>query len=66
MASHSIINPGPEKSKYDESRHQSMRLRSNGMMGIPKVFVNGTKPPRPICRTCDRLVSICETFGCAK
>lgn len=41
MANHSIANPGPEKSKYDQVRHESMRLKANGTYGIPKFFLKG-------------------------
>lgn len=43
MADHSIINSGPESTLYDKQRHESMRLRSNGMYGIPKLFLNSKR-----------------------
>ena len=46
MASHTISNPGPEPTAYDQHRHDDFRLRRNGLYGIPKFFVNGFAPER--------------------
>ena len=54
-AAHSSINPGPEPTSYDRMRHESMRLRQNGLYGIPKFFVNGSAPSRWCGCGCDRL-----------
>ena len=36
---------GPDKnSKYDQMRHESMRLRDNGSYGKLKIFIDGFKP----------------------
>ncbi len=60
------MNDGPESTQYDKARHEEMRLRPNGMYGRLKFFVHGFAPPKPVCDKCDRLVSICEAFGCEK
>ncbi len=59
MASHSINNPGPEQSQYDESRHEKMVLRSNGMYGIQKFFVCGFAPDRWCGCGCGKLKVWC-------
>ena len=58
--SHGPSNPGPEKTEYDRMRHESMRLRRNGLYGIPKIFVNGFKEPKEVCKVCDRLKVWCQ------
>jgi hypothetical protein len=60
MGSHSISNPGPEPTKYDRGRHETMRLKQNGSYGIPKIFVNGFKPAKPTCVVCDKLRVWCD------
>ncbi len=59
MASHSINNPGPEPSYYDNTRHEKMVLRSNGMYGIQKFFVDGFKEDRWCQCGCDKLKVWC-------
>lgn len=58
-AAHSITNPGPEPSAYDEQRHENMRLRSNGLYGIPKFFVSGFAPSKFCLCGCNRLKAWC-------
>jgi hypothetical protein len=50
---------GPEPTKYDKARHEEMRLRPNGMYGIPKFFVQGFAPNRWCDCGCDRLKVWC-------
>ena len=52
---------GPESTSYDRARHEEMRLKRNGLYGIPKIFISGSKI-RPVCHKCDRLLvwCICE------
>jgi len=59
MGSHSITNPGPEPAAYDRVRHEKMHLKSNGMYGIPKFFVNGSAPSRWCDCGCDKLKVWC-------
>ena len=55
---HTVINPGPEATPYDQARHEKMRLRSP-LYGN-KFFVNGFKEPKEICPRCDRLKVMCS------
>ncbi len=59
MASHSVINPGPEPTLRDRVRHEEMRLKPHGMYGIQKFFVNGLAPSRWCDCGCDRLKVWC-------
>lgn len=65
MASHSVANPGPEKTKYDEMRHDTMKLRRNGLYGIPKIFM---PEERTCCEKCvfgtGKHADFCEAFKC--
>jgi hypothetical protein len=49
---------GPENTSYDKARHEEMRLRRNGLYGIPKIFISGFKE-KEICTVCDRLKVWC-------
>jgi len=59
MASHSINNPGPEPTKYDQQRHENMRLRNNGDYGKAKFFVSGFAPNRWCDCGCGKLKVWC-------
>lgn len=57
MDSHEIvkqINQGkrPEPTAYDTRRHESMRLRPNGLYGIPKFQFNKEKIFPGTCEKC--------------
>jgi hypothetical protein len=58
-ASHSINNPGPESTAYDKMRREKMRLRPNGMYGIPKFFISGSAPSRDCDCGCGKLKVWC-------
>jgi hypothetical protein len=63
MASHSIINPGPERgNKYDDKRHQEMKLRSLGMFGIPKFFFR----KESVLMACEKCVFDSGIHSCAQ
>lgn len=57
---HTNTIPGPEPTSYDRNRHESMKLRQNGMYGIPKIFMAGLAKPKPRCVDCGRLVYWCD------
>lgn len=59
MANHSVSNPGPEKTQFDNRRHQEMNLKRNGLYGISKFFVNGSAPSR-YCESCGKVKFWCE------
>ena len=52
----------PEKSEYDIARFDNMRLRRNGLYGIPKSFLNSTLMMPGTCEKCvfNRGVHTCE------
>lgn len=60
-ARHGESNPGPEPTTYDRMRHESVRLRRNGLYGVPKFFVNGLRPEKVRCSDCTKLLYWC---GC--
>lgn len=43
---------GPEATKYDQMRHESMRLRPLGMYGIPKFQFDSAKLFPGTCEMC--------------
>lgn len=49
MDSDKVENRPEKGSKYDERRIDEMRLRRNGLFGIPKFFVNGLKSQPRFC-----------------
>lgn len=55
---HSVSNPGPESTPYDQARHEKMRLRTSNYGN--RFFVNGFKEPKPICDGCNRLKVMCS------
>lgn len=42
----------PENTKYDRMRHESMKLRPNGMYGVPKVQLDKEKIFPGTCLKC--------------
>lgn len=43
---------GPEPTKYDKMRHESMRLRPLGLYGIPKIQLDSAKVFPGTCEAC--------------
>jgi hypothetical protein len=59
MGNDSISRAEPEPTKYDKNRREAMTLKRNGLYGIPKVFVKGSKPEKLVCERCENFVIWC-------
>jgi hypothetical protein len=59
MDANTIENYNRPEDKADAMRWDSMRLRRNGLMGIPKFFVNGFAADKWCHCGCDLLKSWC-------
>ncbi len=57
LPSHGQMNPGPENSEYDVSRHEKMRLKP--LVNGGTFATIGSKPSKDVCPTCDRLKVWC-------
>jgi hypothetical protein len=58
LPSHSVTNPGPEKSEYDVARHEKMKLRP--LTQGNSFIMPGFKPEKPRCVGCGKLECWCE------